>query len=174
MSNFTLAYINDDDKAYGLAGMAISLAALDSLDRVASVSLDADPMVFFSHDYYFCGSPSISPKASWNNLLRNFQITSAMAISNVMARAIVRNGEDIPLDVLKQIKDTIVEEGRDSCSLEEDEVLTLYDNVRIYMNRIFRNERLHPAINEFVRFLSRRRDLSGTEIADELHYLQIL
>ena len=31
----TLTYLNEDDKAYGLAGMAISLAALDAIDRVA-------------------------------------------------------------------------------------------------------------------------------------------
>ena len=34
----TLTYLNEDDKAYGLAGMAISLAALDAIDRVAGVS----------------------------------------------------------------------------------------------------------------------------------------
>ena len=28
----TLAYLNEDDRAYGLAGMAISLAALDAID----------------------------------------------------------------------------------------------------------------------------------------------
>ena len=50
----TLTYLNEDDKAYGLAGMAISLAALDAIDRVAGVSLDSDgPMVTFSHQYYF-------------------------------------------------------------------------------------------------------------------------
>ncbi len=35
----TLEYSNEDDRAYGLAGMAISLAALDAFDRVAAVSL---------------------------------------------------------------------------------------------------------------------------------------
>ncbi len=41
MQQLTLKYQNEDDKAYGLAGMAIALAALDALDRVAGVSLDA-------------------------------------------------------------------------------------------------------------------------------------
>ena len=97
----TLTYLNEDDKAYGLAGMAISLAALDAIDRVAGVSLDSDgPMVTFSHQYYFSGSPSISPKTTWDNLLRNFYITSAMVISNVMSRSMVRLGQDVPLQVL--------------------------------------------------------------------------
>lgn len=177
MSNqiMTLAYTNEDDKAYGLAGMAISLAALDAIDRVASVTLDTNgPMVTFSHQYYFSGSPSISPKSTWDNLLHNFYITSAMVLSNVMARSMVRLREDVPAELLKEIHDEMVEEGRDTCSLEEDEVDTLYDKTRTYMGRIFRNPRLHPAINDFAHLLARRRSLSGSEILDELRALSLV
>ncbi len=177
MSNeiMTLTYQNEDDKAYGLAGMAISLAALDAIDRVAAVSLDADgPMVTFSHQYYFSGSPSISPKTTWDTLLHNFYITSAMVISNVMARSIVRLGKDVPADLLDTIHKEIAEEGRDTCSLENDEIDALYDKTRSYMSRIFRNPRLHPAIDDFARTLSRRRNLSGSEIIDELRSLSII
>lgn len=177
MSNetITLTYLNEDDKAYGLAGMAISLAALDAIDRVAGVSLDADgPMVTFSHQYYFSGSPSISPKTTWDNLLHNFYITSAMVISNIMARSIVRLGQDVPADLLETIRCEIAEEGRDTCSLDDDEIDTLYDKTRSYMGRIFRNPRLHPAIDDFARTLSRRRSLTGSEIIDELRSLSII
>ena len=52
MQQLTLKYQNEDDKAYGLAGMAIALAALDALDRVAGVSLDSDgPMGSISNEY---------------------------------------------------------------------------------------------------------------------------
>ena len=171
----TLAYTNEDDKAYGLAGMAISLAALDAIDRVASITLDTNgPMVTFSHQYYFSGSPSISPKTTWDNLLHNFYITSAMVLSNVMARSMVRLREDVPAELLKQIHDEMVEEGRETCSLEEDEVDTLYDKTRTYMGRIFRNPRLHPAINDFAHLLSLRRSLSGNEIIDELRALSLV
>lgn len=171
----TLHYINDDDRAYGLAGMAISLAALDALDRVASVSLDAEgPMITFSHEYYFCGSPTISPKAAWNNMLSNFNLTSAMVLSNVMARSLVRMGNEVPDEIMDVLHTEIVNEGRDTCSLDEDEVDVLYNRARTYLRRIFHNERLHPAIDELVRTLSVRRSLSGTEIADELHQLQII
>lgn len=172
----TLSYLNEDDKAYGLAGMAISLAALDAMDRVAAVSLDADgPMVSFSHEYFFSGSPSISPKATWDNLLHNYYITSAMVLSNVMARSIVRlQSNDVPDNILKTLRHEIAEEGRDTCSLEDDEIETIFDKTNSYMRRIFRNPRLHPAIDEFARTLSRRRNLSGMEILDELRLLQII
>lgn len=177
MSNerITLTYLNEDDKAYGLAGMAISLAALDAIDRVAEVSLDADgPMVTFSHQYYFSGSPSISPKSTWDNLLHNYYITSAMVLSNIMARSLVRLGQEVPADILTTIHDEIAEEGRESCSLEDDEIETLFNKTRTYMSRIFRNPRLHPAIEDFTRTLSRRRSLSGNEILDELRALSII
>ncbi len=172
---FTLSYLNEDDKAYGLAGMAISLAALDAMDRVAEVSLDnAGPMVTFSNQYYFSGSPSISPKATWDNLLHNYYVTSAMVISNVMARSLVRLRRDVPSDVMKKIHEEIADEGRDVCSLEDDEIETIYDKTRSYMGRIFRNPRLHPAIEDFARTLSRRRSLSGNEIIDELRALSLI
>lgn len=172
---FTLSYLNEDDKAYGLAGMAISLAALDAMDRVAEVSLDnTGPMVTFSNQYYFSGSPSISPKATWDNLLHNYYVTSAMVISNVMARSLVRLRRDVPSDVMKKIHEEIAEEGRDVCSLEDDEIETIYDKTRSYMGRIFRNPRLHPAIEDFARTLSRRRSLSGNEIIDELRALSLI
>lgn len=171
----TLSYLNEDDKAYGLAGMAISLAALDAIDRVAHVSLDTDgPMVSFSNEYYFAGSPSISPKVTWDNLIHNYYITSAMVLSNVLARSLVRLQSDVPAEIMKAVKNEIIEEGRDTCSLEDDEIETIFEKTNSYMRRIFRNPRLRPAIEDFARTLSRKRKLSGMEILDELHSLQII
>ncbi len=171
----TLAYLNEDDRAYGLAGMVISLASLHAIDRVAEVSLDAEgPMVEFSHRYYFPGSPSISPKASWDNLVQNFHLTTSMVVSNVLARSVVRLKEEAPAEVMDKIYDEVEREGRDTCSLEDDEIENLYNNALQRARRLFHNPRLHPAIDEFARVISRKRHLSGMEIVDELHLLQLL
>ncbi len=171
----TLTYLNEDDKAYGLAGMVISLASLRAIDRVAEVSLDArGPMVEFSHEFYFQGSPSISPKATWDNLVQNFHITTAMVLSNIMARSVVRMKEEAPEDLLKEIYTEVEKEGRDTCALEDDEIENLYNNALTKMKRLFHNPRLHPAIDEFAHVISRKRNLSGREIRDELHLLQLL
>ncbi len=174
-TTFTLSYLNEDDKAYGLAGMAISLAALNAMDRVAYVDLDSDgPMVFFSNSYYFPATTSTSPKATWDILLRNFHITSAMVLSNVMARSLVRLGEEVPSDALNSIFELMKEEGMETCALEEDEVRALYDRTLNYTRRIFGNPRLHSSVDEFARHISRRRTLSGLEILEELNMLQII
>lgn len=171
----TLAYLNEDDRAYGLAGMMISLASLDAIDRVAEISLDTDgPMVEFSHRYYFPGNPSISPKASWDNLVQNFHLTTSMVVANVLARSVVRLKEEAPADVMEKIFTEVEKEGRDTCSLEDDEIENLYNNALQRARRLFRNPRLHPAVDEFARVIARKRHLSGMEIVDELHVLQLL
>lgn len=170
-----LKYQNEDDRAYGLAGMAVSLAAFDAMDRIAAVSLDGDgPMVTFSNEYYFSGSPSISPKATWANLVNNFRITSAMVISNVMARSMVRMHRNVPGEILDTLRSEIQAEGQETCALEADEIDSLFDDMVSYTRRIFSNPRLHPAIEELTRILSRRRELSGREILEELHHLQLV
>lgn len=170
-----LTYMNEDDKAFGLAGMAVSLAALDAMDRVVGVSLDADgPMITFSHEYYFPTSPSLSAKASWTNMVQNYYITSAMVLSNVMARSLIRLQKDVPESIMTRIREEIAEEGRTSCDLEDDEIDDIYAKTHTYMRRIFRNPRLAPAIEDFAHTLSRRRSLSAREIMDELRALQIV
>ena len=171
----TLTYLNEDDRAYGLAGMAISLAALDAMDRVAGISLDSDgPMVTFSHQYYFPSSPAISVKANWDNLLHNFYITSAMVLSNVMARSMVRMHKPVPSELMNEIYSEIALEGKETCSLEEDEIRNIFSRTSSYMRRIFNNPRVTPAIDDFARTISRRRSLSGNEILEELRLLQII
>lgn len=171
----TLQYSNEDDRAYGLAGMTITIAALDALDRVSSVTLDTDgPMVTFSNAYYFSGSPSISPKATWDNMIRNFHLTSAMVMANVMARSLVRRHAEVPAELMDTLKRSIAEEGRESCDLEDDEIDALFERTRSYTRRIFANPRVHPAVDSFARLLAVRRTLSGREIFDELESLQLI
>lgn len=171
----SLNYQNEDDRAYGLAGMMVALASLRALDRVANVTIDSDgPMVEFSHDYYFSGSPSISPKTTWDNLVQNFHLTTSMVISNILARSIVRLKEDAPVNLLREIYSQVEIEGQDACSLEKDEINDLYDNVLQRALRIFRNPRVHPAVAQLSQIISRRRSLSGREIIDELHLLQLI
>lgn len=174
-NTLTLEYSDEKDRAYGLAGMAISLAALDAFDRIEKINIDGEPsMVEFSNEYYFSGSPSISPKTTWDNMVQNFHITASMAISNIMSRAMVRMHREIPTDVLGAIHTAILNEGRDSCGLEDDEVDALFNRALTYSRRIFSDTRLHPAIEEFAHVLTKKRILSGNEIHNELQHLQLI
>ena len=171
----TLIYKNEEDRAYGLAGMVIAVASLDAIDRVAMVSLDSDgPMVTFSHEFYFPGSQSANPKAIWHRLFDNFRLTSTMAISNVLSRRYVHEHTDEVEDMLTPLREVITQEGADVCSLESDEVDRIFERMLSHSSRIFGNRRLSPFIDEFAGIIARRRHLSGREIAEELSLLQML
>lgn len=170
-----LQYQNEDDRAYGLAGMAIALAAMDALDCVADLNLDsAGPMVEFSHAFYFSNSPSVSPKAVWRRSVQNFKITSTMVMANVMSRYYVRRSQSLPPEVLAYVRDAMTEEGAYSCSLEADEVSSLFNIAMRDCHRIFSNPRLSPRVTEFAGTLGRLRHMSALEVADELHRLQLI
>lgn len=170
----TLNYSNEDDRAFGLAGMTISLASLDAIDKVVGISLDADgPMVTFSQEYYYSLSPAVSPKMVWENLIRNFHLTASMVVANVLARSLVRLGEEAPKEVMDKVYSEIEQEGLETCGLEKDEVESFYNRIFMQNRRIFGNPRLRPAISELASMISRKRTMSGLEIRDELNYLQL-
>lgn len=172
--SFQLTYLNEDDRAFGLAGMAISLASMDALDKITEIFLDSDgPMVKFSNEYYFSLSPSVSPKAVWNNLLRNFHLTTTMVMSNVMARSLIRLGKEAEAAVYEEIRNLVREEGNEICSLEPEEADAVFDKVFRHTHRLFYNPRLHPAVKELAAVISRRRKLTVLELADELELLRI-
>lgn len=171
---FTLRYSNEDDRAYGLAGMAITMASLDALDRITEVFLDADgPMISFSNSYYFSSAPSISPKVVWENLMTNLQLTTSLVLGNVMARSLVRLGQEAEADVFETVRQLVREEGRDTCSLEDEESDMVFDKMMRHSRRLFHNPRLHPAVKQLAGVISRRRRLSVIDLAEELEMLRI-
>ena len=174
MIEFTLPYADEDDRAYGLAGMAISTASLDALGRIAEVWLDSrGPMVTFAHDYYVASSPAMSPKTVWNHLMENFQLTTSLVLGNVMARTLVRHGRPAGADVIETVRNLVREEGRDYCSLEEEEADLVFDKLLNHSLQLFHNPRLHPAVRELAGVLMRRRRLSVFDLAEELQLLRI-
>lgn len=171
---FQLIYSNEDDRAYGLAGMAISIASLDALDRITEIFLDAEgPMVSFSQDYYFYSSPTVSPKSVWNNLLANLQLTTSLVLGNVLARSLVRLGSEVEQDVFDRIRDIVRAEGMETLDLDEEEADAVFDKVMRHSRRLFYNPRLQPAVRQLAGVISRRRRLSVIDLAEELELLRI-
>lgn len=173
--NSPLAYRSEEDRCYGLAGMTLALATLDAIDSVVRVSMDdTDSMVMFSNEFYWGSSQAASPKAHWHFLMRNFQITTSLALSNILSRCLIREHGADPTEMLQALYPVIESEGMEICELEEDEIKNFYDNSLRKAHRTFSNPRLHPYIDRLVNILSTRRTLSGREIAEELHALRLI
>ena len=174
MTTFQLHYTDDEDRAYGLAGMAISVASLDALDRITEVFLDSDgPMVAFAHPYFYSQSPAVSPKAVWNNLMSNLQLTTSLALGNVMARSLVRNRKEAGREVFEKLRNVVREEGMEYCQLDAEEADAVFDNMLRHSLRLFNNPRLHPAVRELAGILALKRRLNVFELAEELELLRI-
>ena len=92
-----LKYIDEEDKSYGVAGMAVAIMVFDGENLLSSISLEApanEAMVFTS-DFYFSGNPRLSAKYSWNRLLEHYQLSIGMLIANIMCRNIVLHNTSI-------------------------------------------------------------------------------
>lgn len=168
----TLQYRNDDDKAYGLAGMIFSLHATGTLDIITEVNLDNDgPMVTFSSEYYHISSPAISPKAVWQQTKRNWYLTSSMVVGNIMARALIRDHEQIPQTILTDIRSQIIQEAADTLSLEEDEATLLFDNLYRKNLQLYYTPRYQPLVRTLTATLATRRHLTLADLLDILSSL---
>jgi hypothetical protein len=169
-------YKDEQDKSYGISGMAISLVAWDEEDLLVSVSLDSEPKESITLDpqFYFQGNPIYNAKLAWNQIVKHFTITTAMALSNVMCRSYLQKHSALSHDALNELKKLVREEGREHCSLENDECDTIFNKCYTYFDRLFAHSGVQAIATDFAKTLAERRQMSSTEVLDKLQQLSNL
>ena len=171
-----LRYIDEDDKCYGITGMAISLVIWDAEDVIASVRLDAEPdeVVEFVPEYYFNGNPRVSAKASWNHIVRHYQASMGMTLGNVLCRKYVHSHTELGADEKDALMKCLEDEGRETCSLESDEVEKMFNKSYSYLHRVFSHAGVHSIAHDFAKALKLQRELSRAEVVEHLRALSML
>lgn len=171
-----LSYKNEDDKCYGATGMVVGMVVLDGEDMLSAISLDAAPseMVEFVEDFYFTGNPSLSAKVAWSQMVHNYNLALAMLISNVMCRTIVLHKSPVDPAVKEHLRHHAVDEGHDSCSLEEDEINRIFNKNYSYLLRVFNHQGVQEIINDFARELKHNRRFTRFEVMEHLRALSML
>lgn len=172
----SLRYKDEADKCLGAAGMAIAVVAMDGAAAIASMDIDAAPdeMIEFMPEFYFEGNPRLMASASWRKLLHNFNLTAGLLIGNVLCRRMV-GGLQMPTDAERQyLRDIVVQEGTETCELEEDEVENLFSNSYNSMQRLFMRRSIHSMANEFASIIRQQRRLSRLELMQNLQALQMI
>lgn len=159
--------------------MSIALASLDCLDNISGISLNTPhdylfDMVAFPPDFLLSGSPRVSPKATWNYLMRDLQITSSLVMANALARTLARSGHELPIDDLRQITEAIASDAEDACGLEHDEANSLSNKLFNQYHRIFADPRLHPVIASLAEIILARKSLSNHDLLDTLRSLRVI
>lgn len=169
-----LKYIDDDDRCYGITGMAMSLVIWDADDMLAAVDLDAAPSdsIEFVPDFYFSGNPRISAKTAWSSIFRHFQISMGMTIGNVLCRRLVHHRKPLTPELRDTLLKLFDQEGADACSLDHDEVLHLFNRSYDYLDRVFSHSDVQSVARSFADLLVAQRRLSRSEAMECLMALR--
>lgn len=172
----TLKYLDDDDRCYGLTGMAMGIVIWDCEDLLAAIDLDADPdeMMEFTPQYYFAGNPRLSARIAWNQILEHFRLTMGLLMANVMCRNNVLKNCEIEKDVIDLMYQYLIEEGRDTCSLDDDEINNLFNRQYSYLHRLFSHPGVRRVAVDFAHELKSRRRMSVDEVIEGFRPLALL
>lgn len=170
----SLAYTSESDRCYGASGMAIGLFVFDGEDSLSAIHIDAPSaaeVMVMDEGFFFTGNPSLSAKVAWQQMVRNYNLSAVMTIANVLCRRLVGQEEALDNACRTTLHNLVVESGRESCSLEDDELERLFDKDFNYLYRVFNHPGVHDVAHDLARELARHRVMSRAEIADCLRAL---
>ena len=173
MDHTSLRYTDERDKTYGLAGMAITLVAIDGEKYLCEINLDADAGegIVMTHDYGFKGNPRMSARIIWEQTLAELRMTTSMTLGNIACRRYVPGHRDIDQADITPVREAVRLEGLDHCGLDNDEADRLFDSCLSYVRRVFRHSGVQEVAHTFAGHISRRRTLSGAEAIEILSSL---
>lgn len=164
----TLKYTDETDRSLGVAGMAISLVACDCERLLASVSLEKDEQeIQFAEEFFFAGNPRMSAKIAWNELLRQYQVAMGMMLGNIMCRSFAA-GHTPDAAALRAVHDILAEMGHTHCSLEDDEIESLFNKNYGYYSRLFNHGGVLVVARDFATALRMRRRMTAGEVVEHL------
>ncbi|MDE7407332.1 MAG: hypothetical protein K2M76_02830 [Muribaculaceae bacterium] len=171
-----LKYRNEEDKSYGLAGMAISIVMWDCDEMLGAVDLDAETGqgLEMTPEYYFTGNPSLSAKAAWERMVANFRLTTAMTLGNIMCRRLIFDHKPISQELKQTLLDHVLEEGRETCALDDDECTQVFEKCYVYSHRVFNHYGVMSIATDFARTLRDRRRMTNGDVLDALSALNSL
>ena len=172
--NNNFSYTDEDDKCYGLTGMVISLNVLEHDDMLQEITLDSEngDSITFTPDFYFYSNPRFSAKIAWNEMLKQYQTLTGLIVGNILCRYQVKRGRPITSSLRDEMRALVVEEGRDLCQLEDDEISMVFDKTLDFMENVYCNSSVHRLACALADTIKKRRTLSGHEVRDELQILR--
>lgn len=175
-NNPALRYSGEADRSYGVAGMAIALVLWDGEPFLASVSIDkpVGSSIEFTPAFGFTGNPRLSASLAWRELFKQFELSAAMIMGNVICRSYVGSSQPLSSTMVTALREVVRNEGRDICSLEEDEADLFYNKTQRYLDRVFSHSGVSSVAHNFASVLREKRTLSSGEVFELLSVLNRL
>lgn len=171
-----LRYTDEQDRALGLAGVAISMVAWDGERMLSAISLESEPGagVEVTPDFHFAGNPRFSARLAWQQMVKQTELASAMIIGNAMCRWYVGRGRRLSSAVNATLRGLVRDEARTICSLDDDETDRIFTHTTEYLDRLFSHSTVASVAAHFADTLRERRRLTASEVLDELSALNRL
>lgn len=169
-TEFSLKYADESEKCYGVAGMTVCLYMYDADKWLSDVSLNRADVesLGFTPDFNVVLSQASSPKSVWHLLLKRFNLTAALLISNVVCRCYLKHHTGLSRPLQQQIIELLCDEAAAECQLDADEVRAVYNDNLARIDRAFRSMGVAQVVERFVDRLSLARSLSAEEIREIL------
>ena len=176
MDKNALQYKDENDRSYGLAGMAISLYVWDGEEYLIGLDLDADPGdgLSVSPAFNFGGNPRVSARSVWKEMVKHLQMSTAMLLGNVMCRSYCAPGgaRRLSSQTTALMRAMVRDEGRELCSLDDDEIAEIFDQTLSYLERLYANTAVATIADSLSSALRTRRSRSAAEALDFLARLR--
>ncbi len=175
MEPLTLKYSDERDKAYGIAGMAITLTACDGAHLLAEIDLDDDAgsNMHMSNIFAVDGNPRMSAKAVWAQSVKDLRAVTSMALGNIACRRRMLGSAAVGAAADSGLRRLVRELGKDQCGLEADEADALFDSCSGYVRRIFAHSAITGVADGFCKHIIECRRMTATDMVEYLASLGI-
>lgn len=169
-----MKYQSEEDKCYGVAGMAIGLSIWNGEDMIYEIDIDneTEGYITFTPEYYYQGNASLATVNTWNTTLKHYQMTVGMLIANLFCRHIRAKKNLRYVAAKNAIFDIVCEVGKRTCQLEDDEINKLFQETFSYLEEVFDNSSVQAIIHSMAKRLLADRRLGNSEIKQLLGMLE--
>lgn len=171
-----MKYRSEEDKSYGVAGMALGLSMFEAGHLFAGVTIEADGLdcVKFTPEFFFAGNPRVPATASWKHIVANYRISVGLVLANTICRKMVLDRGHVDRKLRKQLLDAACEQGKESCQLEKDEVEALFDKDFANLVNVFSNNEVRTAMEAMAKQLEEKRSMSKFDIEEMLEDFNLM
>lgn len=173
MTPTSLHYTDDRDMAYGVAGMTITLVALDGEEYFDGIDLDAPAgeQILMSHEFGIKGNPRMSAKIVWEQTLRELRLAASLALGNLTCRRYLLAHMAVRPAELDAMRDAMRHDAHYHLDMDDDETDRIFDSCRQYADRLFRHQGVADIAHSFAGKLIEKHRMSASEAIEILSSL---
>lgn len=173
----SLKYIDEEDKIYGLTGMAIAIVVWDEAEAIDSINVDGsvEDSLLFASDYVYGAPTGVSVKKVWEHNFLHYRLCLRLLLANVVCRHYMLQGNKPMKPAMEKLmRDILREEGVRQCALEADEIESVFTKNYDTVHRVFRHSGVQQIARDFAATLRESRYMSVADIIDNLSRLRMI